>query len=123
MNAGDVGEGERPLPQHLILQNPIRTCPPLLQPAQIGQLLQPILFEPARDDFDVGGVLRLNLVSDAAWATDEASGLRNELLAGVGIAGTVIGPWKTVINLDIGKAVDGPDDGFSVFLAVLKLFD
>ena len=72
--------------------------------------------------FDVGGVLRLDLVGDAAWATDEASGLRNELLAGVGIAGTVIGPWKTVINLDIGKAVDGPDDGFSVFLAVLKLF-
>jgi hypothetical protein len=72
--------------------------------------------------FDVGGILRLDLVGDAAWATDQASGLDSELLAGVGLAGTIVGPWQTVVNLDIGKAVDGPDDGFSVFLAVLKLF-
>ena len=72
--------------------------------------------------FDIGGVFRLDLVGDVAWATDEASGLRSELLAGVGVAGTVIGPWQTVINLDVGVAVDGPDDGVSVFLAVLKLF-
>ncbi len=61
-------------------------------------------------------------MGDAAWATDEASGLDSELLAGVGLVGTVVGPWQTVINLDVGKALDGPDDGFSVFLAVLKLF-
>ena len=73
--------------------------------------------------FDVGGVFRLDLVGDAAWATDEASGLDNELLAGVGLVGTVIGPWKTVINVDVGFAVDGPDDGASILLAVLKLFD
>ncbi|MFQ5348835.1 MAG: hypothetical protein ACE5EG_00165 [Thermoanaerobaculia bacterium] len=72
--------------------------------------------------FDVGGVFRLDLVGDAAWATDTASGLDNELLAGVGLVGTVIGPWQTVINVDIGAAVDGPDDGFTAFLAVLKLF-
>lgn len=72
--------------------------------------------------FDVGSVFRLDLVGDAAWATDEASGLENELLAGVGIAATVIGPWKTVVNVDVGAALDGPDDGFTVFLAVLKLF-
>ena len=73
--------------------------------------------------FDVGGVFRLDLVGDAAWATDQASELDNELLAGVGLAGTVIGPWKTVINVDIGAALDGPDDGFTAFLAVLKLFN
>ncbi len=72
--------------------------------------------------FDVGSVFRLDLVGDAAWATDEASGLDNELLAGLGVVGTVIGPWKTVINVDVGVALDGPDDGFTAFLAVLKLF-
>ncbi len=72
--------------------------------------------------FDVASVFRLDLVGDAAWATDPASGLDHELLAGVGLVGTVVGPWQTVINLDIGKAVAGPDDGFSVFLAALKLF-
>jgi hypothetical protein len=72
--------------------------------------------------FDVGQLFRLDLVGDAAWATDEASGLDQELLAGVGLAGTVVGPWRTVINLDLGAAIAGPDDGFSVFLAALKLF-
>ena len=72
--------------------------------------------------FDIASVLRLDLVGDVAWATDEASGLDNELLAGIGLAGTVVGPWQTVINLDVGVALDGPDDGVSVFLAVLKLF-
>ncbi len=73
--------------------------------------------------FDVGSVFRLDLVGDAAWATDEDSGLDNELLAGIGLAGTVVGPWQTVINVDVGAALDGPDDGFTVFLAVLKLFE
>ncbi len=72
--------------------------------------------------FDVGSVFRLDLVGDAAWASDQASGLDSELLAGFGLAGTVVGPWKTVINVDVGAAVDGPDDGFTAFLAVLKLF-
>jgi hypothetical protein len=72
--------------------------------------------------FDIGSVFRLDLVGDAAWATDRASGLDSELLAGVGLVGTIIGPWKTVINTDIGVALDGPDDGYSVFFAVLKLF-
>jgi hypothetical protein len=72
--------------------------------------------------FDVASVFRLDLVGDAAWATDEASGLDNEQLAGIGLVGTVVGPWQTVINVDIGAALDGPDDGFTVFLAVLKLF-
>ena len=42
---------------------------------------------------------------------------------GVGIAGTFIGPWQTVVNLDFGVPVAGPDDdGFTLFLAFLKLF-
>ncbi|MCZ6727593.1 MAG: hypothetical protein O7A98_09615, partial [Acidobacteria bacterium] len=73
--------------------------------------------------FEIGELLRLDFVADAVWATDEASSLDNELLGGVGIAGTFIGPWQTVVNLDFGVPVAGPDDdGFTLFLAFLKLF-
>src|SRR4029079_9020560 len=46
--------------------------------------------------FEVGELLRLDAVADAAWATDKATGLDKELLGGVGLAGTFIGPWQTV---------------------------
>ena len=42
--------------------------------------------------FELGKLLRLDGVGDAAWATDETSGLDNELLAGVGVAGYLHGP-------------------------------
>jgi hypothetical protein len=70
----------------------------------------------------VGELLRLDLVGDAAWATDEESGLDNELLAGVGVAGSFMGPWQTVVQLDVGVPVAGPDDGFVAYLVFLKLF-
>jgi len=72
--------------------------------------------------FELGEIFRIDLVGDIAWATDAASGLDRELLAGAGIVGTFIGPWGTVVNLDIGNALAGPDDGWSAFIAVLKLF-
>jgi hypothetical protein len=72
--------------------------------------------------FGLGEGLRLDAVADAAWATDEASGLSSELLAGVGLAGTFMGPWQTIVNLDFGVPVAGPDDGFVVYVVFLKLF-
>ncbi|HEX9942874.1 MAG TPA: hypothetical protein VGG03_12715 [Thermoanaerobaculia bacterium] len=72
--------------------------------------------------FEIGEFLRLDAVADAAWATDKATGLDNELLAGAGIAGTFVGPWQTVVNLDVGFPVAGPDDGFVLYLVFLKLF-
>jgi hypothetical protein len=72
--------------------------------------------------FELGELLRLDLVGDAALATDRLAGLHNELLAGTGISGTFIGPWQTVVNLDVGVPVVGPDDGFSMYLVFLKLF-
>ena len=72
--------------------------------------------------FELGQIFRIDLIGDAAWATDMASGLDNELLAGAGIVGTFIGPWGTVVNMDVGTALAGPDDGWSAFIAVLKLF-
>ena len=72
--------------------------------------------------FEVGELLRLRGIVDVALATDQASGLEDEVLAGVGIEGNFIGPWDTIVNLDLGLAVDGPDDGVAVFLTLLKLF-
>jgi len=71
---------------------------------------------------DVGEVLRIDALADAAWATDKISGLDRELLAGVGLQGTFLGPWQTVVNLDIGVPVAGPDTGFVAYIAFLKLF-
>lgn len=73
--------------------------------------------------FDVGEVFRIDALADAAWATDEAAGLQDELLAGVGLQGTFIGPWQTVVNLDVGVPVEGPDDGFVAYVVFLKLFE
>ncbi|MCB1008215.1 MAG: hypothetical protein KDB94_04885 [Acidobacteria bacterium] len=73
--------------------------------------------------FEIGNLLRLDAVGDAAWATDEVSGLDRELLAGVGLQGIFMGPWETLISLDVGTPVAGPDDGISVYLVFLKLFD
>ena len=72
--------------------------------------------------FEIGEAFRLDGIADAALATDEATGLKNELLAGVGVQGTFIGPWQTVVNLDVGTPVAGPDDGFVLYLVFLKLF-
>lgn len=72
--------------------------------------------------FNLGEIFQLRLVADTAWATDEASGLDNEFLAGVGVVGTFVGPWRTIINLDVGKAVAGPDDSVTLLLGILKLF-
>jgi hypothetical protein len=72
--------------------------------------------------FEIGELLRLEALGDAAWATDEESLLDRELLGGVGLAGTFIGPWETVVNLDVGVPVAGPDDGFVAYLVFLKLF-
>ncbi len=72
--------------------------------------------------FVVGDVFRLEAVGDAAWATDEISGLDNEFLAGVGLVGQFVGPWNTLIQMDVGVPVAGPDDGFVAYVVFLKLF-
>jgi hypothetical protein len=68
-----------------------------------------------------GEVIRVELVGDAAIANDKLEGLEDELLAGLGLVGTFVGPWNTIVNLDLGVALDGPDDGASFFIAFLKL--
>jgi hypothetical protein len=72
--------------------------------------------------FEVGELFRLDGVLDAALATDKESGLRNRRLAGAGLVGTTMGPWQTIVNLDLGVPVAGPDHGFTLYLVFLKLF-
>jgi hypothetical protein len=72
--------------------------------------------------FEIGEAFRLDGVADAAIATDKETGLDHKLLAGVGVAGTFIGPWQTVVNMDVGTPVAGPDKGFVLYLVFLKLF-
>ncbi|HEV7507702.1 MAG TPA: hypothetical protein VGS07_22650 [Thermoanaerobaculia bacterium] len=72
--------------------------------------------------FVIGDAFNLQGIADAALATDKQNGLENKLLGGVGLQGTFVGPWQTVVNLDAGKAVAGPDDGFVLYLVFLKLF-
>ena len=71
---------------------------------------------------NIAEALRVEGRADLVWATDEATGLDRELLAGVGLNGTVIGPWQTVVNFDVGVPVEGPADSFTVFVTFLKLF-
>lgn len=72
--------------------------------------------------FDLGKVFRVELNADGVWATDEATGLKDEFLAGVGLNGTVAGPWQTLINFDVGFPVAGPGEDFVAYIAFLKLF-
>ena len=72
--------------------------------------------------FEIGKLLRLDALVDTAWATDEESGLSDEFLAGAGLAGTFVGPWQTLINLDVGTPLAGPDDGLVAYIVFLKLF-
>jgi len=73
--------------------------------------------------FEVGEVFRLEAVGDVGLATDPVSGLDNDVLAGAGLQGTFLGPWQTVVNLDVGVPVEGADSGFVAYIVFLKLFD
>jgi hypothetical protein len=75
-----------------------------------------------------GGVNYLELIrvtarADALWATNRATGLDKELLAGIGLGGTVTLPWQLIMNFDLGYALTGPGKGdIAVRVFFLKLF-
>lgn len=72
--------------------------------------------------FNLADVLRLEGRADLVWASNELAGLERERLAGIGVSGSLIGPWQTLVTFDVGKAVAGPSDSVSVSFVVLKLF-
>jgi hypothetical protein len=67
--------------------------------------------------------LRFELEADAVWATNASTGLDNELLAGIGVGGSLTLPWQLVTDFEIGYAVAGPGKGsFAVRIVFLRLF-
>lgn len=69
---------------------------------------------------NLGEVVQVGVDGDAVWATDSDTGLDNELLAGIGLSGSFIGPWETAINVELGVPVAGPANGAVVRLLFLK---
>lgn len=71
---------------------------------------------------NIGDVFRVELEGDAVWASNEISGLDNELLAGIGLEGTITLPWQVLLNFEIGQALEGPADSIAGRVVFLKLF-
>ncbi|MGD8440798.1 MAG: hypothetical protein PVG53_09695 [Holophagae bacterium] len=68
-------------------------------------------------------LIRVTVSADAMWATNRTTGLDNELLAGIGVGGTVTLPWQLIMNFDVGYALAGPGQGdVAVRVFLLKLF-
>ena len=68
-------------------------------------------------------IIRATAGVDAVWASNQATGLDNELLAGISIGGTVTLPWQLIMNFDAGYALTGPGKGdIAVRVFFLKLF-
>ena len=60
---------------------------------------------------------------DHALVDDTTAGLRQEPFQGVGIAGQTVGPYGTLLRLDVGKSIGrNAQDGFVANVVVLKLF-
>ena len=57
------------------------------------------------------------------WASNTMTGLDNELLAGIGLEGTMTLPWQLIMNFEAGYAIAGPGKGnIALRVFFLKLF-
>ncbi len=66
---------------------------------------------------------RLEAFYDHGLLDDKTAGYRREPFQGVGIAGQTVGPYGTLLRLDIGKTVGrNAQDGFVANVVFLKLF-
>ncbi|MHB0968426.1 MAG: BamA/TamA family outer membrane protein [Thermoanaerobaculia bacterium] len=74
--------------------------------------------------FVISDALRLEAFYDHALIDDAVSGMSREPFQGVGIAGQTVGPWGTLLRIDIGKSI-GPNaqDDFVADILFLKLFN
>jgi len=71
----------------------------------------------------LGDVVRFEIESGSAWATNEDVGLDQELLSGIGLEGALPLPWQMLTNFEIGVGVQGPGEGdLAARIAFLKLF-
>ncbi|HET8797594.1 MAG TPA: hypothetical protein VFO89_07900, partial [Thermoanaerobaculia bacterium] len=66
---------------------------------------------------------RLEVFYDHAMVDDAAAGYEREPFQGLGLAGQTIGPWGTLLRLDVGKTIGrNAQDGFVANVVFLKLF-
>lgn len=66
---------------------------------------------------------RLEAFYDHALVDDEIAGYRREPFQGLGIAGQTVGPFGTLLRLDIGKSIGrNAQEGFVANVVFLKLF-
>ncbi len=66
---------------------------------------------------------RLEAFYDHALIDDEHAGFAREPFQGLGIAGQTVGPYGTLVRLDIGKSIGrNAQDGFVANVVFLKLF-
>jgi hypothetical protein len=73
--------------------------------------------------FVVSDQIRLEAFYDHALVSDRTAGYRSEPFQGVGFGGQTVGPWGTLIRLDIGKSIgQNRQDGFVADVVFLKLF-
>ncbi len=67
--------------------------------------------------------IRFQVQGDAVWATNASTGLDHELLAGIGVNGTLTLPWQLIMNFDVGYALAGPGQGgVALRISFLRLF-
>ncbi|MEA2490845.1 MAG: hypothetical protein QOH21_2637 [Acidobacteriota bacterium] len=67
--------------------------------------------------------IRLEAFYDHAVLDDVTSGYRRAPFQGLGIAGQMVGPYATLVRLDIGKTIGrNAQDGFVANVVFLKLF-
>jgi hypothetical protein len=66
---------------------------------------------------------RLETFYDHAFVDDTSAGYHNEPFQGVGLGGQTVGPWGTILRLDLGKTVGrNKQSGFVANVVFLKLF-
>jgi hypothetical protein len=66
---------------------------------------------------------RLEAFYDHAVIDDATAGFKAEPFQGLGISGQTVGPWGTLLRLDIGKTIGrNAQDGFVANVVFLKLF-
>ena len=67
--------------------------------------------------------IRFDAELDAVWASNDSTGLDNEVLAGIGVGGSLTLPWQLATNFEIGYAIAGPGEGnFAARIFFLRLF-
>jgi len=71
----------------------------------------------------VSDQIRLEAFYDHGLLDDKAAGYRREPFQGLGIGGQTVGPYGTLLRLDLGKTIGrNAQDGFVANVVFLKLF-